>query len=238
MSEVSHPLSRGTLSGPLDDENKFPEVIKARVVTVGAQPRVRGYDVEGDLARHYGTADLTLLALTSELPTEPARRAFEVASLFLAPLAVNEAPTHAAVVTKLFGAKSTSVLAIAAIGLAEQARAVLDEHAALLDGLKAKRVELEPRYRATCLAERDSVAQLRKALPPELEVPTLAQDPTRTAALLAVLYACGLRRREQWEAAIVHARLPCVLAEAMAERATNFGNYPINLPAFTYRSET
>jgi hypothetical protein len=238
MNGASHQSAQAALSGPLDDENQFPDVIKARVVTVGAQPRVRGYDVEGDLAQHYNTADLTLLALTSELPTEPARRAFEVASLFLAPVAVNEAATHAAVVTKLFGAKSTSVLAIAAIGLAEQARAVVDEHAALLDALKAKRVELESRYRATCPADRDSVAQLRNALPPELEVPTLTQDPTRIAALLAIFYACGLRRREQWEAALVHARLPCVLAEAMSERATNFGNYPINLPAFSYRSET
>ncbi len=225
-----------TLPGPLDDENPFPDVIKARVVTVGANPRVRGYDVESDLARHYGTADLTLLALTGELPSDAARRAFEVASLFLAPLPVNEAATHAAVVAKLFGAKSTSVVAVAAIGVAEHARTVLDEHAPLLAALKAKNVELPPEHRARTEDDRAAVERLREVLPRELEVPALSQDPTRTAALIAVLYACGLRRREQLEAVLVHARLPCVLAEALAERATNFANYPTNLPLFSYRS--
>jgi hypothetical protein len=224
------------LPGPLDDENQFPDVIKARVVTVGANPRVRGYDVESDLARHYGTVDLTLLALTGELPSDVMRRAFEVASLFLAPLPVNEAATHAAMVAKLFGAKSTSVVAVAAIGVAEHARTVLDEHAPLLDALKAKDAELPPQLHAQSDEDRAAVQHLRDVLPRELEVPALTQDPTRTAAVLAVLYACGLRRREQLEAAIVHARLPCVLAEALAERATNFANYPINLPHFSYRS--
>lgn len=223
-------------SGPLDGETKFPDVIKARVVTVGSEPRVRGYDVEADLARHYGAADVTLLALTGELPSDAARRAFEVAATFLAPLAVNEAATHGAVVAKLFGAKSTSVVAVAAIGLAEHARSLLDEHAPLLDALKAKQTSLDERYVAKSEQDREAVERLRGALPRELEVGTLSQNPTRDAALIGVLYACGLKRREQLEAAIVHARLPCVLAEAMAERATNFGNYPINVPQFVYRS--
>ncbi len=30
------------------------------------------------------------------------------------------------------------------------------------------------------------------------------------------------------------ARLPSGIAEALAERPTNFGNYPINLPRFAY----
>jgi len=33
----------------------------------------------------------------------------------------------------------------------------------------------------------------------------------------------------------VLARLPTTIAEAAAERATNFAHYPINLPRFEYR---
>lgn len=49
-----------------------------------------------------------------------------------------------------------------------------------------------------------------------------------------VLFTVGFKRRERLEAAIMLARLPSGIAEALAERPTNFGNYPINLPRFAY----
>jgi hypothetical protein len=53
--------------GPLEDA-PFPEKLNARVVTPGANPRVHGYDVEGDLAAHYTSSETMLLCLTGELP--------------------------------------------------------------------------------------------------------------------------------------------------------------------------
>jgi len=69
--------------GPLE-EASFPEQLSARVVTPGANPRLHGYDVEGDLARHYQPSDLLFLLLIGELPAAPVSRAFSVALMFLA----------------------------------------------------------------------------------------------------------------------------------------------------------
>ena len=77
--------------------------------------------------------------------------------------------------------------------------------------------------------------RLELALQPSgLTIPALADRPTRDAALLVVLFALGVQRPEQLEAALALARLPCAIAEALAERPANFGNYPINLPRFAY----
>jgi hypothetical protein len=198
-------------------------------------PRVHGYDVESDLAHHYGVTDLVLLSLTGELPTEPARAAFEVAWLFLAPVSVAHAGPHASVLARLCGATASSTVGVAAIGLAEQARALLVEHRELLRSLRSKALTLPERYQCLVPEERAAVERLRLALHRTgLSVPALQQSPTRDAALLSVLFACGLRRPEQLQAVIVLARMPCALAEGFAERATNFGNYPINLPPFVY----
>ena len=222
------------LSGPLE-AGQFPEKLSARVITPGPAPRVHGYDVESDLARHYAASDLVLLSLTGELPTEPARAAFEIAWMFLAPVSVAHAGPHASVLARLCGATPSSTIGVAAIGLAEQARALLAEHVELLRSLRAKALTLPERYQSRVTEERAAVERLRLALGPSgLSVPALEQHPTRDAALLSVLFACGLRRTEQLQAVVVLARLPCALAEGFAERATNFVKYPINLPAFAY----
>jgi hypothetical protein len=222
-------------SGPLES-GQFPDKLTARVITPGARPRVHGYDVETDLARHYRATDLVLLSLTGELPVEPARAAFEVAWMFLAPVSVAHAGPHATVLSRLCGSTASSMLGVAAIGLAEQARALVAEHAELLRWLKSKADALPARYRGQEQEMRDAVERLRQALAGTgLVVQALEQTPTRDAALLSVLFACGLRRPEQLQAVIVLARLPSALAEGFAERATNFANYPINLPAFAYQ---
>ncbi len=220
--------------GPLE-EHRFPTQLNARVITAGHRPHVHGYDVEGDLARHYGATELVLLTLTGELPTEAARHAFEVVWLFAAPISVAHASTHAAVLARLCGSPVSATIGAAAIGLAEQARCLLEEHEELLDWLKHGASPLPARFTTTSPDDVASVERLRAALPSELGVPALSESPSRDAALLCVLYACGLRRREQLEAALVLARLPGTLSEAFAERATNFGKYPINLPAYRYQ---
>jgi hypothetical protein len=225
-------------SGPLEAA-QFPDRLSARVITPGVAPRVHGYDVESDLARHYGAADLVLLSLTGELPTEVARAAFEVAWLFLAPVSVAHAGPHAGVLARLCGATASSTIGVAAIGLAEQARALVTAHRELLSSLRDNALTLPERHRSAAPEEREAVERLRLALcRTGLSVPVLQQSPTRDAALLSVLFACGLRRTEQLQAVVVLARLPCALAEGFAERATNFASYPINLPPFAYEEST
>jgi hypothetical protein len=209
--------------------------LRARVTTPGRSPRLRGYDVEDDLARHYGSVELTLLALTGELPTPGGARAFEIALAFLAPVSVAHAATHSAVLARLCGATTSATISVSAVGLAEQARFVLDQHEAFLTWLATPATELPPEYRTSDPDEAASVARLAELLVPTgVELPWLTSGPTREAALLGVLFGCGLRRRALMEAALVLARLPAVIAEAFAEKATNFANYPIDLPAYRY----
>jgi hypothetical protein len=227
-------MSAAQFNGPLE-AGQFPEKLTARVVTSGPVPRVHGYDVESDLAHHYGATDLLLLSLTGELPAPPVRAAFEVAWLFLAPVSVAHAGPHASVLARLCGATASSTVAVAAIGLAEQARALLAEHDELLNSLRSGAATLPERYQSFVTDEREAVERLRLALRRTgLSVPALQQSPTRDAALLSVLFACGLRQPEQLQAVVVLARMPSALAEGFAERATNFANYPINLPPYVY----
>ena len=222
------------LSGPLE-ETTFPETLTARVVTPGSEPRLHGYDVERDLALHYGTHELLLLSLTGELPTAEAAALFAVASAFLAPVSVAHASTHATVLARLCGAATSTTIGTAAIGLGEQARVMLDEHEALLRWLEHPDGALPDRFRATPASERESVERLVAALERKgLSVPCLREGPTRDAALIAVLHAAGVTRRELLEAAIVTVRLPVALAEAFGESVANFRRYPTNLPLFRY----
>lgn len=228
-------MSAAELDGPLEGSAAFPAHLTARVVTPGERPRVHGYDVEADLARHYQPSELLFLLLMGELPTAPASRAFSVALMFLAPVSVAHASTHAAVVGRLCGAPASSMFGVAAIGAAEHARSLLDEHSELFGWLRAARGPLPERFRARDEADVAAVERLSAALEPTgLPVPGLAERPSRDAALLMVLFAVGFKRRERLEAAILLARLPSGIAEALAERPTNFGNYPINLPRFSY----
>jgi hypothetical protein len=51
---------------------------------------------------------------------------------------------------------------------------------------------------------------------------------------LSALETCGLTRDEQLEAVFVAARLPVVIAEALATPAGSFRDYPLNVPRFVY----
>lgn len=223
------------LVGPLERAT-LPKQLRARVVTPGARPEVHGYDVEGDLARHYGFVDLLVLSLTGELASSEARRAVEVALMFLAPASVAHASVHSAVLARLCGAPASAVIGVSALGLAEQARFELSASEPLLTWLKRAEGPLPDAFRAKSEDERAMLARLTAALStPGIELPILQFDPTPQAAILALLYAAGLRRREQLEAALVLARLPSTIAEGLAERPTNFAKYPIDLPRFVYR---
>ena len=213
----------------------WPDVLTARVVSPGPAPRLHGYDCEGDLARTCSLAELTLLSLTGELPTEAQARGFEVATAFLAPIAVNEAPSHAAVLARLCSGSDSAVLGTASIALAEQARFAVAELAGDWSWLASPVGEVPRALRCRTEEDRERVKRLRVALGPcGLHVPALARDLGRIPALAATLVASGLTLPAQVACAWVMARLPVAVAEAMAERAGNLREYPWHLPPFRY----
>ncbi len=223
--------------GPIEDHT-FPPHIEARVMTPGADPRLHGFSVEGDLAVHYRFSELVQVALTGALPDEARGRAFDIALQFLAPLAVSEAPTHAAVLARLCGARNSSILAVACIALAERARALVAEHRELLEWLDHPTGELPARFHAREPEERASVQRLLAALTAaEIAVPALAGDPDRQSAIFMTLHFAGLTRAEHLETALVLASLAPTLAEAEAHRAGAFEEYPMRLPDFMYEEE-
>jgi len=223
------------LEGPLDVA-PFPDTLSARVITPGPRARLHGYDVESDLAPHYDATDLLILSLTGELPTPEVAAAARIALVFLAPVSIAHASVHASALARLCGTASVSTIGVAAIALAEQARVLLDEHSTLFAWLTSQEGELPERYRASDPDERASTARLRDALSSTgLAVPELDAMPKRDAALLIVLFRCGFKERAQLETAIVTARLPSTLAEAMAVKVTDFNHYPANLPRYLYR---
>jgi hypothetical protein len=223
-------------NGPLDDA-EWPDKLTARVVTSAPSPRLHGYDVEDDLARHYSFAETVLLALTGKLPSADEARAFDVALQFAAPAPAQEAPTHAAIIARLCVASTSQIQGAAAIALAEQARVLLAEHAAWLEMLAGKLAEAPAAFRATSQAERDSVDRLRRALRGTVTVPALLHDIGRAPALIATLLACGLKSAEVIECALVLAKLPVAMAEALATPAGSHRQYPVQLPVIAYTQE-
>jgi hypothetical protein len=205
-------------------------------VTPGDDPRIYGYSVEADVARFGGFGESILLALTGELPSEEQRKAFDVALTFLAPLSVAEAPTHAAVLARICGARSTSVVGITAVALAERARHVLEPYVAVLAWFNTPNDPFPAACRAKSDSERSSVARLRGLLPGAFrDAEVFRHDPDRMTALLAALYCAGLRRVEQFEPVFVIASLAPAVAESFHRETASFRKYPMQLPAFEYR---
>ncbi len=233
---MSGKLQDEPRSGPME-EVPWPEKLTARVVTPGARPRLHGYDVEGDLARHYSFAETVLLAFTGEPPDEARGRAFETALIFLSPISIAEAPTHAAAIARLAGSGASGVLATGAIGLAEQARFIVEDHEELLQVLRDPMRVLPDRYKARSDRDRETIQRLRSALPSSLRVPLLDADPAPMPALLGVLFACGLTRPEWLETAMVIARLAALFSEAFAMKPGRLEEYPMDLPSFRFSEE-
>lgn len=231
------PPRAKSYTGPIDVADS-PEEIEAHVVTPGRRSRLHGYDVEGDLGLHYGLVESFLLSLTGELPEPWQARAAEVALMFLAPVSVAEAPAHAAVVAQICGAGSSAILGVGAITLAEQTHALVERSRELFEWLVSGAGSPPPRYVAVTDDDRDSVNHLKVALAArDVELKVLEHNLAREPALLTVLFTAGLRRAEHAEAVIVAARLPCLVAEALAWSPRGFHEYPMDLPRFRYEEE-
>lgn len=223
---------------PLDEAN-WPDKLTAHVVTPGARAAIHGYDVEGDLALHYSFSESVLLAWTGELPTPAQARAFNVALQFASPAPVNEAPGHAALLARICAGTTSSIQGVAAIGLAEQARSVVADQREWIERLaEVGPLAVPPEaQRARSDEERASVLRLRRALRGTIEVPALTHDIGRAAAIVATFSACGLKRAEHVECALVLAKLPVVMAEALAIPEGNYRDYPVLLPPISYQED-
>jgi hypothetical protein len=221
-------------NGPIEDRPSTTE-IEARVITPGPNPHLHGFSVEGDLALYYRFPELVQVALTGVPPRESEGRAFDIALQFLAPLAVAEAPTHAAILARLCGARTSSIVAVACIALAERARHVVAEHGDLLSWLERDGGELPARYRSGSTEDAACLDRLHVALASAgVDVPRLGRDLKRDAALFLVLHFAGIRSAEQLETILVMASLAPTLGEAISHTPISFDQYPINLPVFIY----
>lgn len=220
------------------DTLPFPEKLVGHVVSPTEPRRIHGYDAEADLAASSSHAELLLLLFTGELPSPAAARALDVAMTFVAPVLIVEAPAHAATIARLCECPTAAVVGTAAIATAERARFILEEHASLLAWLSSPTGAPPGAFLGT-ENDQGSVQRLRDALDHTgLRVPGLAHPLTRTAAMLAVLHACGLRDAARMEIVLVLAQMPAALAEALHHKPGAFKDYPTNLPRFRYVERT
>ncbi len=221
MTDDWKPPSGGAL-----DDTVWPERLVAKAVDP-SEGRIHGYSVVDDVARHYPYSDLVYLSIVGELPDDRASELFRVALCSLAPIGVNQAPTHVGVLGRICGAPLASGLGAGLMVLADHARVMVAEHAALLAWLEAP--DTDP-PRELLVPEMAPVDPLRARLPDVVRWP-LGRD----AARIVVLHAAGLRTPEQIEAAIVAGGLCGLVAETIVAVPSDLGNYPVKLPPFHYR---
>lgn len=215
----------------------WPKRLSATVTEPGEEPRLHGYSVERDLARFYGFADVLYLALTGDLPAGDAAAGLQVAMAFLSAVGIEQGPTHAAFLARLFNAPARAVIQVASAALAERSHFEVEVHGELLRWLDTGSGPPPRQYVSSDAAELRSVERLRNALPPSLAAGSLAHPLTRSAALVALLHSCGLRRAEQIELVWTLAALGTAFAEGMAAKPFAFREYAMDTPAFRYRSE-
>lgn len=227
--------------GPFDRE-AWPEKLVANVVEPAEVPRVHGYAIDAIAPR--GIAELAWLALFGELPTAEQREAFEFAAVLLAPLHVGDAPTHAAMISRIGAAPPTTTLAIGAIGLGELVRhelAQLGPWLAELRAAEAKRALPDP-FTLPAVDARDDVARDRaptdetralqhaaakyRALP---DVPL-----ARVAIAYAILDGVVPRIPLALETIAIWARLPLLAAEVARVEVGAIRSYPARLPDYHY----
>ena len=222
-------------SGPLD-EATWPSKLTARVMAPGADVRLHGYSIELDLAAHYTFSETVLVALTGSIPTAAQGRAFDVALTFFSTTHAAEAPVHAALLARVCAATTSAISGTGAIALAEQARFELTKYAALVTWLAEPLAKLPIAFRAETPSDSARTRLLIDALIARDAAcsAVLSADLEPTAAIVAVLFDCGLRSLEQIETVRVLARYPLLMAEALASPIAKHRDYPVTLPAIQY----
>ena len=214
--------------GPIESK-EWPKQLRATAISPDSPPRFFGYDVEGDLARHYSFSDTIYLALKRELPEERIGAAFGSILVFASAMSVARAPIHAAALARLCGVRIGGVLAVAATSLVEDVAARFDALDACVRSGK-----VTPDLEAASDEERASVARLKTLVDGKIDVPLLAANPGRELAIVAVLHACGFESRDEVFCVLAMARLPSAAAEALATKPGDFKSYPMDVPHFEY----
>lgn len=213
------------------DQFPWPATLSAKVVdSHEAHPLVHGYSVDDDLAVHYRFSDVMFLFAVGELPSDDAARAFDVAMMFASAVSAGDASVHAASLAQLCGAYPRSVVGVAAVGAANRASMLCDDEVfAWLNGSgKVPRTAgADPRTEA-----------LRRALPATFaSLPIFDQALPIDLAIVAVLFASGVRDRSRLEMVLTFASMLSGAAEAFATKPLSFRDYPMGLPAFDYSEE-
>lgn len=225
--------------GPLD-EAAWPTKLTARTLQPGADVRLHGYSIENDLAGNYTFAETILLAFTGALPSPEKGRAFEVALTFLARTSVGDGPIHATLLARICAASTAAMTGTGAIALGEQARFDCARYVDLVGWLAFCVSGPPDLYLARTDEEKRRTAALKNALESRRAfVPrTLLSAFEPGAAVVAVLYACGITTIEQIEAAQTFARYPLLMAEALAAPPAKYRDYPVNVPAMQYEEDS
>jgi hypothetical protein len=217
--------------GVLDD-TVWPEQLIARAVLPGdADDRLHGYSVLGDIARHYRYSDLVYLTVVGELPDARASGLFHIALCSLATIAVNEAPAHIGVLSRICGGTFAAAFGAGALAAADDARHKLDAHVGLLAWLSDPNDVVPDEFTSTEVEHREWVRTLRGLIK---DASLVRSEMTRDAARIALLFEAGLRNRDAIEAAMVVARVCGLAPEILATGPQDIGSYPVTLPPFQY----
>jgi len=203
--------TRDNQPSPVED-HAWPSQLPAHVTTDGERPRVQGFDLVGDLARHYDFGEFLVTALTGIPPNASWGRAVNMALVVLAGASVRQASVHAATIARRCGADDASVLATGLLGLVEEASWQL----------------AQPQAAGT----HDS-AGFWEMLPEEVRS-SVPRERTVEATALAVLTRSGLDAGIQSMMALCLARLPALVAEVCSVRSGDICGYPMRLPNFEY----
>lgn len=227
-------MNRDTPRGPIED-GTWPTTLEAHVVEPGPVRRIHGYAAVADLARHYGSTEISWLTYTGELPNAVQHQLYDLALSLLAPAAITCAASHAAVLTRLLAAPNANVVAVAAMVCAEHANAEIVIHAPWLAWCAAPTGEAPSEFLAG--GDDDTASVVRERLVAlGVELPAVTRHtPTTTATALALLHACGLHDPLRLTAVVVQAQLPCLIAEAERHTPRRLQHYPIELPVFAYQ---
>ena len=225
---------RQEFKGPIE-AGEWPSQLTAKVVTPGPDPRIHGYSVEDDLAIHYSFGEVLLLSLTGEPQSPSTGRAFEIALAFLSPSPINEAPTHVASIARLMRTRTSAFVGASCVTLSEQAGSQISSFESFLTWLEDPRGDLPASARSTGDEDRPAVDRLRIALD-RVGAATdfLRDDMSRTAALVGVLFNCGVNTIEKVQATMVVARLGSTIAEALNTTPRALREYPMNVPPIDY----
>ncbi len=220
------------------DRVKFPGQLSAVVVEPGADPRVHGYAVQGELGHSVDFLQVAWLSLTGELPGAAEREAFSRALVWLAPLHVGEGPAHAAVLARVAGAPDQMVPAIGVIALGQLISHELETCAPLFAWLSTREGAAPPEVLEPEPTEAQQAAWSRLTADATrwfgASHPFTGAPWRRVPAAYALLHALGLRDAPRLQTLATMARLPVMLAEAACTAPGSVMRYPTGTPGYRY----